>query len=305
MGKGGTRWRLGAWFLLLAIWANLHGSFLVGLGLAASCALQRGRRWEWLAALAGALCTPWGLELFVYAWSNSSRPASRGLNEWARPGLDSVGLRLWPSLLLLAFVGARGARHKPTEWLPVLGLGLLACTGLRHAAWVGVVGGPLLAGWLPTSNSDEAPRSWGLGLGAVGLLVLSGLVRFLPWVAGPPVPERPGDSWLEHNAPVEALDVLAGVVDPTQVCVPFAQGGLVRWRLGRGWTVPVDVRVWLADDASWSAYLETRTTPGECPLLIDRLREPELERATNGWKELWRDSRWTLRVPRGGLNPAQ
>jgi len=291
-------WHRLAWWALLALWANLHGSFLVGLGLAACATLRSGRAWALGLALLGSLSTPWGPELFVYAWENSSRPAARGLTEWARPGLDPVGLRLWPALALLAW---RGWRHRPPLWalLPVVGLGVLACTGIRHAAWVGVVGGPLVAGWLAPGSPEPAPPAWRWVLsGAVGLVAL-GLLRFLPWLAGPPHPERLGDAWLEGQAPVEAFDALAARLEPTRVCVPFAQGGLLRWRLGPGWTVPVDVRVWIPDDTGWAAYLETRETAGDCPLLVDRMREPGLEAQTNGWRELYRDARWTVRVPRG------
>jgi hypothetical protein len=292
-----TRWRPVAWIALLAVWANLHGSFVVGLGLATCSALRPQRRIEALAAALGALCTPWGLELFVYVWQNSSRPATRGLNEWARPGLDAIGLRLWPALAVMTWLAWRN-RAKWWEWLPVLGLGLLACTGLRHAAWVGVVGGPLAAGWLAADDAQGASVALRRLLVAVCLLVAAGLVRFLPWVAGPPVPERPGSAWLEGQAPVEAVEALGRRLEPTQVCVPFALGGLVRWHLGPGWTVPVDVRVWMADDESWDRYLAGRETPGECPLLIDRLREPGLELATRAWREAYSDDRWAVRVPR-------
>ncbi len=291
-----SRWGVWAWAVLLCVWANLHGSFVIGLGLAGCAALRPGRWPVLVAAVLGALCTPWGPELFVYVWENSSRPASRGLAEWGRPGLDPIGLRLWPVLIGAAYWGWR-ARPPVWEALPLLGLGLLACTGVRHAAWVGVVGGPLVAGWLARRPSAEAPFHWRIGLGGAAALTLAGLVRFLPWVAGPPVPERSSDAWLEGQAPIEAFDLLAGELEPTRVCVPFGQGGLLRWRLGDGWTVPADVRVWLPDDEAWAAYLETRGTAGSCALLIDRAREAGLEQQTLSWREVYRDDRWTVRVP--------
>lgn len=296
-----SRWAPLAWWALLAVWANVHGSFLVGLALAGCGVLRPGARRAGLlalgAALVGSLCTPWGDALFVYAWENSSRPAARGLAEWGRPGLDAVGLRLWPAL---AALGWWGLRARPPAWqvLPVLGLAALACTGVRHAAWVGLVAGPIAAGWLPARASAPAPSGWRWGLGgAVGLVVV-GLLRFLPGVAGPPSPGRLGDAWLEGDAPVEALEALGRMVRPSRICAPFAQGGLVRWRLGPGWTVPVDVRVWLADDGGWQAYLETRQEATDCVLLIDRVREPHLEQQTQGWREPHRDERWSVRVPR-------
>ena len=296
VGDSGARWRGLAWAVLLCVWANLHGSFVIGLGLAGCAALRPGQRHVLVAAVLGSLCTPWGPELFVYVWENSRRPASRGLAEWGRPGLDAIGLRLWPVLVWSAY---RGWRARPPLWeaLPLLGLALLACTGVRHAAWVGVVGGPLVAGWLAPRASEVAPPSWRLGLGCAGALTLAGLIRFLPWVAGAPVPDRSSDAWLEGQAPIEAFDALAGEVEPTRVCVPFGQGGLLRWRLGEGWTVPADVRVWLPDDAGWEAYLETRGTAGSCPLLIDRSRAAGLEEQTLRWREVYRDDRWTVRVP--------
>jgi hypothetical protein len=293
---GTSRRRWLAWTVLLAVWANLHGSFLVGLGLAACSALRPGRRAVLAAALVGSLCTPWGLDLFVYAWENSSRPAARGLAEWGRPGLDPIGLRLWP---VLAWAAWRGWRARPPLWevAPLLGLALLACTGVRHAAWAGIIGGPLVAGWLPSRDSTPATGAWRVGLWAAVALTVAGLVRFLPWIAGPLVPERSSDAWLEGQAPVEAFDVLAGELRPTRICVPFAQGGLLRWRLGPGWTVPADVRVWVLDDDAWAVYRETREIADGCALLIDRQAEPGLVVQAKNWRELYRDDRWTVRVP--------
>ncbi len=296
LGEGRGRGKAAAWALLLALWANVHGSFPVGLGLAACAGLRPGRRWELPAALAGCLCTPWGLSLFGYVAANSLVPAQRGLGEWGGPGLDPIGLRLWPALALAAWLGLR---RRPTlgHWLPVLGLGVLALTGIRHVAWFGLVAGPLVAGWIRPVTSAPARRLHrGVLVLAVGLVAV-GLLRFSPWIAGPPVPDRAGDNWLEARAPVEALDALAGATPPREVCVPFAMGGLVRWRLGRGWTVPVDVRVWLFDDPTWEQYRATRSEAADCVLLIDRQREPHLQEATESWKELYRDQEWTLRVP--------
>jgi hypothetical protein len=128
-------------------------------------------------------------------------------------------------------------------------------------------------------------------------LTAAGLVRFLPWIAGPLVPERSSDAWLEGQAPVEAFDALAGELRPTRICVPFAQGGLLRWRLGPGWTVPADVRVWVLDDDAWAVYRETREIADGCALLIDRQAEPGLVVQAKNWRELYRDDRWTVRVP--------
>jgi hypothetical protein len=129
---------------LLALWSNLHGGALLGLGVTlAYLALERGRREPWLAlgvALlsAAALCaTPAGLRTIVYYHGVlTNAAAQRGVGEWGPLSLHSpfdVVLILTGGLLLW-----RAARARPRLWeaTVLLALAGLTVTADRDGVWL-------------------------------------------------------------------------------------------------------------------------------------------------------------------------
>ena len=293
--------------LVSVAWANVHGSFILAPAFAALGGERRTPH-AVLAAVAGFV-TPWGWRAFQYVLENSARPAERGLDEWSSPELLSpIGVRLFGVLVLGAGLAAR-RRPRTLDVVVFAVFGGLALSGVRHVAWLGLAEGPLIAGWVPPAGPGRIQHSRWLFVGVAALAAI-GLLRFLPWVRPPPT-DRAEDAWLEVQAPVEALAPLASL-EPAHVHVPFQQGGLVRWR-HPGWTTDTDVRVWLFSDDEWAAYEKTRVEPAGL-VLVDRRREPWLDRSTMDWEVLYQDVRWSLRsqpvegVPDGddvgGLAPA-
>jgi len=201
---------------LLAVWGNLHGGALVGLGLLA-CYLvfSRARLQGWiavgvLAASAAVLClTPalWRTPLY-YKGVFDSEPAQSGEGLWKPLGFGGFGLLLIAAAVTLAVCAlARGPREIPV-WEAVAALGLTAAT--VHVARNGVF--LLLVLAYPAARGlrlREIPRRWlvsaTLALGALALLLV---------VRGP---LDPGSQSLARMAAASREPVLAGAVLGQQV----------------------------------------------------------------------------------------
>ena len=212
------------WWLLplLCLWANLHGSFALGLALAAALAVdalvglpagQRrvaARHWAGFLglALAVTLITPWGWHGLLYPFQVVNMEyALQRISEWRSPDFHSLqGLEIW--LLLLLALACSGRLRLPwLRLLLVLGLVHLALKHQRHGTVLALVAPlliapPLARGWPrgATGNADVLDRLF-LALAAparrgailVAVLLASLLIgavlhgaRFAPAVANTP-----------------------------------------------------------------------------------------------------------------------
>jgi len=161
LGRPLLSWRfLAVLPVFFALWANTHGSFLVGLGLLAVCCsgriLEATRQAGWggvrndpqirrllLALLigAGASClNPHGPALYRHALGLASNPVILRLAEW-----QPLGLFPWPFLVGVPFVGSLLILAL-TQWLSprpftpahlqiVIVFGLGACLQERFLNW--------------------------------------------------------------------------------------------------------------------------------------------------------------------------
>ena len=141
---------------VMVLWANLHGSFMFGLALAAYLGAEavlapapgRTRRAEagrWgafvAAALAAALVTPYGVAGLVQPIRLVAMPALQvTFGEWRSPDFQtSPVLELWiVGLLLVGF--ATGVRPPLTRLLLLLGLVHMTLQHVRHADVLALVG---------------------------------------------------------------------------------------------------------------------------------------------------------------------
>jgi hypothetical protein len=129
---------------LLALWSNLHGAALLGLGVTlAYLLLERARREPWLAAAVAAasalaLCaTPAGLRTIAYYHGVlTNAAAQRGMGEWGPLSLSS------PFDIVLVLVAAGllwcAWRARPRVWEAVVLLALVAVTirADRDGVWL-------------------------------------------------------------------------------------------------------------------------------------------------------------------------
>lgn len=215
------------WVLLMGLWANLHGSFPLGLGFAGLMAVEAGleaeaeRRWRALLSWAGfvllatlaTLVTPHGLDGMAFPFMLSGMSTVTDLIEWQSPDF-----RAYPILegTLIGLVGvplALGLRLPPVRLVLLLGLLHLALTSLRHVELLGIFGplfaapalGPQIARLRAAlASADDGlvgpvwrPSGWPL-LGAVLLLASMMAGAFM----GSPMPLTNADS-----RPIAAIEV--------------------------------------------------------------------------------------------------
>lgn len=176
-GRTPTLWLLPA----MAVWANLHGGFTLGMAFAVALAgeallearavsLHRLRRAgiEWggflLLAVAAALLTPHGVEAFLFTWQVMTQLGHtlQQIGEWRSPDFHRFQpLMVW----LIAGIGLvlfQGLRLPPVRIVLLLGLVYLALKHARNVELVGLIG-PLLvarsfgAQWRRTESTGTTP----------------------------------------------------------------------------------------------------------------------------------------------------
>ena len=194
--------------VIVAVWANLHGSFFLGplvLGLAWLEDLHDrdpGARRTLLAGVvsaAAACLTPFGPAVWAYAIGLSTNPqVTQRITEW-----QATTLRTVPGMLFFASAGAVvvliARRGRATEWPTLAWLGvffLIGAFAIRGVAWWPLGAVTAIAGTLVTAATGpervDPPLIRRLNLVVAGAIVAVGLVVLPLW--------RPVDAGL--GAPV-------------------------------------------------------------------------------------------------------
>ncbi len=178
------RWLL-ACPLLMSIWVNLHGAFVLGLVLIAAFlvgeavgalvgpAKERARRrLGWLSIVGvltafATLVNPNGVKIVDYVYKLMTDPTTqRLLADWQPPmpsGVSNVAFYL--SVLLLVFLSIYSHyRPTPAEALLIGGFLWLAWSGQRYVIWYGLLVMPVLArmlgGLSVRLSAAVTRRSW-------------------------------------------------------------------------------------------------------------------------------------------------
>jgi hypothetical protein len=209
---------------VLVIWANTHGSVLLGAALVALYAgyrtaaalLRREPRaagaYLGLGAMAAAsvVCTPYGIGvLHFYERINAVTPAlTRYVTEWAPPSLPSpycwgfFGL-IAGTAIAVTVAWRRGARPDPVLAAAALVLLGLALTALRNQVWFALGGSLLAADTLARSGGGRmSPLSKASGWPSAAVFVTAAL-------AGLGVLATTPGHQFESKAPVRAIDTAA------------------------------------------------------------------------------------------------
>ncbi len=253
-------WHLIAVPALLLVWANLHGSFPLGILMAgwyAAAALLARRfafgaetlpyrdAWRLLAAaLAGALAcliNPVGYHAFLYLWY--VRPAAEAFNitEWksilAFSGMDERAGALLIALAGLCSAWWYGLRRESRD-LVALGMGAGLATmpfiSIRHASFFAVIGAPFA---VAAAGSWLAPHVARIGRRQQAWIVLAVCAMLLLGR----VPEIPTSYYQRYRVPVSAADFAerAGVGRMFNL---YNEGGYLIWRRYPGQQVSMDGR---------------------------------------------------------------
>ncbi len=192
-GDGRAIW---AGVSLLLVWANLHGSYVLGLVLLVASAVALRRRG---ALMAAALAV--GATLLTPAWAGILAAPSghflappRYIQEWAVPDLLTPAGLLVAVTLAAVIVTALCGAPKPREALILLPVTFISLTAVRHAPFLAIAAAPYLAAHgpsalhglaeilrlrVPVFASGPAPRS----LSAFTLALAAAALAGVPLVA--------------------------------------------------------------------------------------------------------------------------
>ena len=232
--SGAPRLRARTWLVVpvLVIWANTHGSVLLGAGLvalyagyrAATALLRRDRRpvpaYLALGAVAAAsvVCTPYGIGVVrFYQRIDSVTPAlTRYDTEWGRPTLPNPFSWAFFALtagtaIAVAVAWRRGARPDPLLAAAALVLLGLALTAIRNQVWFAFGGSLLAADTLARSGRPVAVLSKAFGWATAGVFVtvaLAGLADLATTSA----------HQFESKAPVQAINTAADLAARNPRC---------------------------------------------------------------------------------------
>jgi hypothetical protein len=205
---------------LMVVWANLHGSFLLGILLAGAAGLEaivaaekkeRRRAFlDWglfgLASLAAACITPYGAGTALAALDvlklGVLLPA---VTEFRPPDFSKPGAL---EIVLLAAIGLgiwRGVKLHPVRILTLLGLVHLALSGVRYAETLGLLA-PLylaapLARQFPALRREPGPGLNAKGIVSGGIAALAAIAATVGFATTKPSP----DARITPTAAVEIL----------------------------------------------------------------------------------------------------
>jgi hypothetical protein len=310
------RWRPWLAVPLFAVWANVHGLYVIGLGVLGVYVLftllgrtpMAPRRWEMLGVLVASFVAssltpagPAGL-LYPLRYVEAGDWGLRHISEWQSPNFhDPVQLGL---LALILAVVINGMRATP-GWLAAMAAcgivgALLATRNVPLAALLSLPTLALgLADRLPPRPAIRSPRvqrvrrTMELGLAAAVLVAAVVIVPRLPAVAG--------DGVIQRSFPVAAVDRLEELHPDARVLAEYHWGGYVTYRLfDAGARVFVDGRNDMYDERILDDYVSIRNADDDWESLLDSygadaiLLPPEAALVSGvaqdaGWCEVHRD----------------
>ncbi len=172
------------WFpLVMALWANLHGGWVVGFGFLGVALVAELARWASdrerleasahvgrLALVAAAsalavLATPHGLSIYLYPFQTQGSAAQQQLIvEWFSPDFHRNDLKPFEAMVMLLFTGFALRRPSLYDLLLSLTALALALQSVRHVALFIAATTPILVTtWSSVWRGLSADRGWRLG----------------------------------------------------------------------------------------------------------------------------------------------
>lgn len=277
--------------VLVALWANVHGSFVLGpvlLGYAWLDDLARGRpaRRAFLLLVAGTAATlanPFGIGVWAYAAGIGANPEiTARASEWQRTTPFTVpGLLFYASAIgTLAMGWLRRRSIGWPDWLWLAALFAIGAWTERGVAWWPLGAVPVLATALATDVPLVAGVRMANRLNTVVVAVLSAaVVLALPWWR--PVDPLTGRQGLLTFAPTGLAVALREHVRPgDRVFVPQAWGSWFEWAVPEA-KYFVDSRIELFPADVWRDYAAVASLSAGGPDTLHRYRIVLLLREAN------------------------
>jgi hypothetical protein len=328
--------------LVVLVWANLHGSFFLGVGAtglalladlrAPTPVMRRGLAVLVLTA-AASVVTPFGAGSWSYALGLSTNAdVARLVTEWQRTSPLTFDGGLFYLAMLLAILVLAAVRRRE-RWLPsapgLLWLGGLAVVGAwaeRGIVWwafgASVVLAPALARLRGSgvhaaphrSARPEPPALRRLNLGIAMALVA--LVVLLQPVWRPSM-TLAGPAGLLTDAPVGLAAAMRASGTPSdRAMVPQRWASWFEWA-APGVPVMVDSRIEVVPPSAWADYLliasggpgtlDTLGRIGASVVVVDRRGQGALlltlEASDSGWRIVAQDGDGSVFRPTGSVGP--
>ena len=166
--------------LLLWIWAGVHGSFIIGLGLIVLEAIRSGQRRLWGvfgASVLAASLTAHGLALWGILLSFAeSRGALDLIQEWAPPDLTDPTVVPYALFILAILVGAARGRILVRDLVVVAPFLLFGLTSYRALIPATLVLAPWVARAVEVRDQRTAAAAGLLNAAIAGTLVVAAVV---------------------------------------------------------------------------------------------------------------------------------
>ncbi len=186
---------------LAAVWANMHGSFILAPVLVGFACLEdlhdrlprAGRTLGFAAATSAAtLVTPFGIGAWGYALGlATNREVTARISEWQAPTLSSgPGILFWGSVVLVALAAVVHVRRRGAlPWPALLALAAFAALGAatgRGIPWWSMVAAVSVASLVAMGRSAEVKpmprgRPRRLNSAVAMVLILAGIVLLPCW----------------------------------------------------------------------------------------------------------------------------
>jgi hypothetical protein len=286
--------------LLMAVWANLHASFIFGLGLIGPFALEAFfaqpdrwrtvRGWGLFGVIAGALAlaTPHGFDGIVFPFMVMGMKVLPNILEWRGATFQEPTL-FEGALLITLFLGLwKGVRVPMFRLILLLGLLHMALQHIRQEAVLAALAPVLLAepfgralrpsgvlpriaatpGWRPAWRVPSWPIVAALALLAIGVVGAR---------LGAPLQRKDNG-----NVPVTAFEKVPRALLSQPVFNEYAFGGYL---IFKGVKPYIDGRADMYGDAWVQQYLA-----------VAGGAEPELDQVFKRW-----NVRWVIISPRDGI----
>jgi hypothetical protein len=333
--RSGRRWWVVPWLAIFVVWINLHGGFVVGLGLLGVYVAERAWRrhreegvWRipiahlaaLLLPLPLLLVNPYGWDYVPYLWDALllDRPlVAEWAPLWSGRALLAVQLVFLASAVVAVYAVAR-QRERDYRQLSILLVAAIATLGAQRLAPVyGVVWlcyvPPLLARTDLTVLLDRLwVRHWRVATAAAVLLTVHSGYQAIDaraWEVGVPTV----DDAVPIHYPAGAVRYLEDQRFSGNLMTPFAAGAYVMWHLYPAVRVGMDSRYEVAYPPEavtenqllygaaldWRALLEGYGTDAVLVPAGDALdlAMSEAGKAGGDWKQVYRDDGFALFAP--------
>ncbi len=285
----------------MLVWANSHGTFLIGIALIGIwlgqelwdliiIRLRREQTYR-LSRLAvpgivfavtsiTCLVNPRGLGIIDYIKTLTGNTAVQNLvTEWSPPKINTlIGAIFFTGVAIAAILFALSPkRPNLSQLITFIVFGVLGLRTSRGSVWFGIVMAPILAGQLSSliqkyqrgKNQTENKEGSRVLNVVFSIVILATSLVTLPWFkdALPFPPAKAG--LISYETPIRATQVLLEKNPPGELFNAISFGSYLIWAAYPEYRVFVDSRIELFPQRVWMDYLAISNAEGNWEALLD------------------------------------